>query len=82
MNIEYISFKLLCFYRNNHIYVPIYNILTPEEAKDICKYYRCEEKHFPIILSNDPQVLYLGVKKGCFLHNRNNNTYRVVQDSV
>ena len=77
--IEFVSKQMIQFKRNNHKFVPRYIILAQDE---ICKRFKCELSCFPIILSSDPQVIYLGAKKGTVLYNQNDNIYRVVQDRV
>ena len=81
-NIEFISLEFLRFNRKKHILVPTYRILTTVEKEDVCKRYKCKLSQFPIILSHDPQVRYLGVREGCMLYNRNDHLYRIVQHSL
>lgn len=78
-NIEFVHCSLVDFNRNQHILVPKYIILSPEEKQKVCQRFKCNSQHFPIILSTDPQVIYLGAKHGNFLHNTQDNVYRVVQ---
>ncbi|MDW8044342.1 MAG: DNA-directed RNA polymerase subunit H [Nitrososphaerota archaeon] len=48
----------------DHIYVPKYILLSPEEAQEVLKKYNARPEQFPYILDIDPVVRELGAKPG------------------
>jgi DNA-directed RNA polymerase subunit H len=48
----------------DHIYVPKHEILTKKEAEEILKRFNCKPTEMPLIFSNDPAIIGLGVKPG------------------
>jgi DNA-directed RNA polymerase subunit H len=48
----------------DHIYVPKHEIMTKKEAEEILKKFNCKPTEMPLIFSNDPAIIGLGVKPG------------------
>lgn len=48
----------------DHIYVPKHEIMTKKEAEEVLKKYNCKPTEMPLIFSNDPAIIGLGVKPG------------------
>lgn len=48
----------------DHIYVPKHEIMTKKEAEDVLKKFNCKPTEMPLIFSNDPAIIGLGVKPG------------------
>ena len=48
----------------DHIYVPKHEIMTIKEAEDVLKKFNCKPTEMPLIFSNDPAIIGLGVKPG------------------
>jgi len=48
----------------DHIYVPKHEIMTINEAEDVLEKYHCKATELPLIFSDDPAILQLGVKPG------------------
>ena len=47
-----------------HFYVPKLEIITKKEAEDVLEKYHCKATDLPLIFSDDPAILQLGVKPG------------------
>ena len=47
-----------------HFYVPKHEIITKKEAEDVLEKYHCKATDLPLIFSDDPAILQLGVKPG------------------
>ena len=48
----------------NHVYVPKHEIIPKKEAEEMLEEYHCEPTELPLIFSNDPAIIGLGVKRG------------------
>ncbi|HXG73646.1 MAG: DNA-directed RNA polymerase subunit H [Candidatus Nitrosotenuis sp.] len=48
----------------DHIYVPKHEIMTKKEAEEVLKKFNCKPTEMPLIFSNDPAIIGLGVKPG------------------
>ena len=48
----------------DHIYVPKHEIMTKKEAEEILKKFNSKPTEMPLIFSNDPAIIGLGVKPG------------------
>ncbi|MEW6043308.1 MAG: DNA-directed RNA polymerase subunit H [Thermoproteota archaeon] len=48
----------------DHIYVPKHEIMTKKEAEEVLKRFNCKPTEMPLIFSNDPAIIGLGVKPG------------------
>ena len=48
----------------DHIYVPKHEIITKKEAEGVLEKYHCQPTDLPLIFSNDPAIVGLGVKPG------------------
>jgi len=48
----------------NHVYVPKHDIISKKEAEEMLEEYHCEPTELPLIFSNDPAIIGLGVKPG------------------
>jgi DNA-directed RNA polymerase subunit H len=48
----------------DHIYVPKHEIMTKKEAEEILEKFNCKPTEMPLIFSNDPAIIGLGVKPG------------------
>jgi DNA-directed RNA polymerase subunit H len=48
----------------DHIYVPKHEIITKKEAEEVLKKFNCKPTEMPLIFSNDPAIIGLGVKPG------------------
>ena len=47
-----------------HVLVPIHELITEEEKKELLKIYKIKENQLPKILSSDPIAKYFGARKG------------------
>lgn len=48
----------------DHVYVPKHEIMTKKEAEEVLKKFNCKPTEMPLIFSNDPAIIGLGVKPG------------------
>jgi len=48
----------------DHVYVPKHEIISKKEAEEMLEQYHCGPTELPLIFSNDPAILGLGVKPG------------------
>jgi len=48
----------------DHIYVPKHVIMTKNEAEEVLEKYHCKATELPLIFSNDPAIVGLGIKPG------------------
>ncbi|MEM3144320.1 MAG: DNA-directed RNA polymerase subunit H [Candidatus Nitrosotenuis sp.] len=48
----------------DHVYVPKHEIMTKKEAEEVLKRFNCKPTEMPLIFSNDPAIIGLGVKPG------------------
>ena len=48
----------------DHIYVPKHEIMTKNEAEEVLEKYHCKATELPLIFSNDPAIVGLGIKPG------------------
>ncbi len=64
MAIELIPSSLSTFDVFEHAYVPLHEILTDEERKEISEKFHSEPYQFPWIRSTDPISIILGAKPG------------------
>ena len=64
MSIELVPSSLPTFDVFKHAYVPLHEILTDEERKDISEKFHAEPFQFPWIRSTDPISIILGAKPG------------------
>ena len=48
----------------DHIYVPKHQIITKKEAEAVLEKHHCKPTDLPLIFSDDPAILLLGVKPG------------------
>ena len=73
MGIELIPKSLPVFDLFEHAYVPVHEIVTPEERTQISKKYHAEPYQFPWVKVTDPVSIILGAKPGDVL--------KITQDS-
>jgi DNA-directed RNA polymerase subunit H (RpoH/RPB5) len=73
MSIELVPKSLPTFDVFEHAYVPLHEILSDEERKEISEKFHAEPFQFPWIRSTDPISIILGAKPG--------NVLRVTHDS-
>ncbi len=64
MSIELVPSSLPTFDVFKHAYVPLHEILTDEEKKEISEKFHAEPFQFPWIRSTDPISIILGAKPG------------------
>ena len=64
MSIELVPSSLPTFDVFKHAYVPLHEILTDEERKDISEKFHAEPFQFPWIRSTDPISIILGARPG------------------
>ena len=48
----------------DHIYVPKHEVMTIKEAEEVLEKYHCKATELPLIFSNDPAIVGLGIKPG------------------
>lgn len=48
----------------DHIYVPKHEIMSKSEAEKILEKFNCQPTELPLIFTNDPAIIGLGVKPG------------------
>lgn len=48
----------------DHVYVPKHEIISKKEAEEVLKKFNCKPTEMPLIFSNDPAIIGLGVKPG------------------
>jgi DNA-directed RNA polymerase subunit H len=59
----------------DHVYVPKHEIMTKKEAEEVLKKFNCKPTEMPLIFSNDPAIIGLGVKPGDMIKiTRNSST--------
>ena len=64
MSIELVPASLPTFDVFEHAYVPLHEILTEEERKEVSEKFHAEPFQFPWIRSTDPISIILGAKPG------------------
>ena len=74
LGVELIPPNLPTFDIFDHILVPIHEIISEEELKEVTKKYHAEPYQFPWIKRNDPIAIILGAKKG--------EVVKITQDSA
>jgi DNA-directed RNA polymerase subunit H len=48
----------------DHVYVPKHEIISKKDAEEVLKKFNCKPTEMPLIFSNDPAIIGLGVKPG------------------